>query len=213
MTAAHVHADTALALVSDHDVHRGRLADEGRQRLGNAERAGRQAMQHRSDPDTAHFLVIGQRQMDRLCERCRHHRRHGGEAAGQKTLHVDRAAAIGLAVPHAERERIAGPVLPVHRHHIRVAGEHIARLVLRPDAGEQRGLLPGRVRRPVRSDAMAGEIGFGPVDQREVGMAACGVEPDQCRQNLQRRRHLRRGIRAHGRVLSNRRGQPVLGLA
>ena len=52
--------------------------------------------------------------------------RHRRQHAGDKAFHVRRAAAIQLAVSLSQRKWRDAPVLPVHRHHIAVAGEHHA---------------------------------------------------------------------------------------
>ena len=70
-----------------------------------------------------------------------------GEDHPEVALHVAGAAAIELAVAHLCIERIAAPVLAVHRHHVGVPGEHDAagaRPIGRGDGGQQVGweLMP-----------------------------------------------------------------------
>ena len=100
-----------------------------------------QIVQQALDADAAHFLVIGQREMDRprqlgLGDVRRQRQRHA-----DKAFHVAGAAAVQLAVAHFGLEGIGRPVLAVHRHHIGMARQHIAAIAVGAEGGEQIGLL------------------------------------------------------------------------
>ena len=104
--AVHGDAERALALVSDHHAHFGRLADKAGRRfhLGAFE-----ARDHAAHADASNLLVVREREVDRPREPRCEHIRHGREAAGVEPLHVGRAAAVEPAVALGQPERVVRP--------------------------------------------------------------------------------------------------------
>jgi DNA topoisomerase VI subunit B len=98
----HRHLERALALVADHDIHLGRLADEARDR---PRRPRGDLRDHAAHAPATDLLVIGERQMQRLLQRRAEHVRHCRKAARHIALHVGRSAAVELAVAFGELER------------------------------------------------------------------------------------------------------------
>ncbi len=172
----------ALALVSDHDGHARRLADEATllahgpaaQMLGEAPAA-----------DAADLLVVGEGEMDRPAERRRPHALDGREAHGQEALHVASAAAVQPPVRLPQAEGIARPGLSVDRHHVGMAGQDEAGHVSGADRREHIGFLAGRIIDPLAPNPEALQMLLDPVDQLEVGVAARRVEPHQPRQDIE----------------------------
>src|SRR3954468_6763342 len=106
----------------------GRLAEHAVIELFAA--VGRPLQQLHGAVDRDVFLIAGDQERDRslwlavvaqIIE-------HGGDAAGDATLHVDGATAIEIAVLHVAGERALAPGGLVTRgHHVGVAGEHDVR--------------------------------------------------------------------------------------
>jgi hypothetical protein len=119
--------------------------------------------------------------------------------AGNETLHVAAAAAVQEAVFLDQLERVRAPVLAVHRHHVGVARQDDAALlvaVLGRQGGEEVGLgALGVVRQP-RIDALALEPVTDGFDEGKIGIAAGGVETDQ---------RLQPGARVHVATLLGKR--------
>ncbi|MPN00793.1 hypothetical protein SDC9_147991 [bioreactor metagenome] len=86
--AAAVHVD---ALVRHHHLHAGGLAHHAAIKLGAAQPQG---VEHHRRADAAHFLVIRQRQMQRLGARHGQVFGHQGQRRGDEALHVATAAPI-----------------------------------------------------------------------------------------------------------------------
>ena len=165
----------ALALVRDHRLHAGGLADDG---AGGADAVARQVFEQAARADAAHFLVIGECKINRRLEigrgKARRHRQDDGEVA----FHVAGAAAVELVASHRRLERIARPVLAVHRHHVGVPREHNAGFVSFLHGGEQIRLVAAGIIGEARLDAVGLEVIAHPLDQAEVGTAAGGIEAD-----------------------------------
>ena len=175
----HVDPERALALVADHHVHAGGLADEAGGGLdGGSLEMGDQA----AHPDAAHLLVVGECKMDRAREVA--HVGHRGEAAGEEPFHVGRAAAVEAAVARGEAEGVAAPGLAVDRNHVGMPGQHIAGLPRRSDGRPQIGLAAARGGDPLVDDAEPIEIVFDPRHRGQIGVATGGVEADQGSENL-----------------------------
>ncbi len=105
--------------------------------------------------------------------------RHRSERGRNKALHIGSAASIEAAVRRPERERIAGPRLPVDRHDVGVARERDAAFALWSDRRVERGFLPVVAGDPVRDDAMLQKIVFDEGDEAEIVFEARRVEGDE----------------------------------
>ena len=166
--------DVALAaLVGVHHGHHGRLADDddpGLRHLGR--HAGRQRMR----AEAADFLIVGEREVDRLLERGLQELRQQGEADGVERLHVAGAAAVILAVLQRERPRVGDPGLAVDRHDVGMARQDDAARDVGTDGGEEIGLRAVLVGHQLRLDAVPLEVGLHVLDQGEVGIARGGIE-------------------------------------
>ena len=121
LQSGHGRLKGANALVRVDHPHIGRFADDdglggdaGHDDTGN----------HAVDTDTAHLLVVGERNVKRRLERPRqelgNHRQHGSA----KPLHVGGPATEKPAVGFYESEGIRVPVLAVHRYDVGVARQH-----------------------------------------------------------------------------------------
>ncbi|CUJ13090.1 Uncharacterised protein [Achromobacter kerstersii] len=177
--AVHLAAEQVDALVGHHHLHaRGFTHDAA----FGADAAFQQIGQHVGRARAAHFFVIREGQVDWLLARHGQKFRHQRQRAGDETLHVARAAAIQQAVFFDELERVRGPILAIHGHHVSVARQNDTALlvaVLRRQRGEQVGLgALGIVRQP-RIDALALEPIADGFDQGKIGIAAGGVETHQ----------------------------------
>ncbi len=117
--------------------------------------------------------------MDRPRERARDHVGHRGEAAGEEALHVGRAAAVEAALARGQSEGIGRPILSIDRNDVGMAGQDVARRRGGPDRRPQVGLGPGRVEHAFVGNPEPVEISLDPRDQRQIGIAAGGVEADQ----------------------------------
>ena len=174
--AAHAGAHRMFGLVAGDDVHQGRLAHKAAQRLGGTRR---QLRDHGPHADAAHLLVVGKGQMQRQAQAGRDHLRDQRQADRDEALHVAGAAPIKAPVALGEGEWIVGPDLPLHGHHIRMAGQDIAAGVLRPDGGEERGLLAGFVGDARAGDAQLRQIVFDIGDERQVAPVAHRIKGDE----------------------------------
>ena len=128
------------------------------------------------------------------------------ERQGIETLHVTSAAAKILAIALDHRERVTGPGLPVHRHHIGVPAQHHPAFDLGAHMGKQRRLLVVVPVMAMTGDAMTVQIRFDPVDQRQVAVATDSWKAHQLFHQFERRKYLHpavplfaRGFAAHGR--------------
>lgn len=166
------------------DVEHGRLADDDGARPRQALAHGIDAVDH---AEAGHLLVIGQEEMDRRLEVRRQKVRHQRQPQRDEGLHVDGAAAIGLAVLDMQRERVAAPGLAGDRHHVGMAGEDDAAAILRAHGREQRRLVAGLIGEAHAGDAPAGEVVLDEIDQRQVGLVAHRVEGDEAGEHFERR--------------------------
>ncbi|MCY1535543.1 hypothetical protein D9M68_709530 [compost metagenome] len=133
----HLAAHGQFALVPEHRLQFGGLADDAQQRLV---RAPFQRRQQRAHAEAADLLIVGESHVDRQAQRrgeeCRQRRQH----AGQVALHVRRAAPIQAAVALGELERRHAPGLAVHRYHVGVPGEADPAAVVGADGRVKIGL-------------------------------------------------------------------------
>ena len=106
----------------------------------------REILDETADADAADFLVVREREMQRLVE-ARHVLRQQRERDRDEALHVGGAAAVEPAVLLDERERIAVPRLAVDRHDVGVAGEHEPAVAARAQRREEIRLAPVVVER------------------------------------------------------------------
>ncbi len=140
--AAHADAQVQLALVREDRLHAGRLADHAHRRL----QAGLvEVLEQPLRAVAADLLVVADEQMQRAGEVARLDVGHRGEAGGDETLHVGRAARIQPAVGSAQRERIGAPGLAVDRNGIDMTGQRDATRAVRADDGVDVGLLTGGI--------------------------------------------------------------------
>ena len=107
---------------------------------------------------------------------------------------------IKLVVARVDGEGLAVPGLAVDRDDVAMARQHDAAAVGRPDGGEEIGLAPRVSKTSSLLMPPAVEIVAHEIDEREVGFAARGVEPDQPPDHLDAREA---GTR-HGRILARR---------
>ena len=174
--AAQARAHRMFGLVAGDHVHQGRLAHKAAQRFNGP---GRQLGDHGPHADAAHLLVIGKGQMQRQAQAGCNHLRDQRQADRDKALHVAGAAPVKAPVALGQGEGVVGPDLPLHGHHIRMAGQDIAAGVLRADGGEERGLLAGFVGDARAGDAQLRQIGFDIGDERQVALVAHRIESDE----------------------------------
>ena len=127
------------ALVTVDDTHLRRLADDGHTR---GQTAFRQGVGQIPRAQTSNLFVIGEGEMKRpvthpLCK-MRGHR----QSRGDKPLHVAGSATVKAPFCGLYAERIAGPGLIGHGHHIAVTRQQDTTIAVRPQRGEQVGLGP-----------------------------------------------------------------------
>ncbi|MNI17821.1 hypothetical protein D3C73_712090 [compost metagenome] len=177
---AHVATHRQLALVAEHRLELGRLADQtqrrGRDALG-------QHLQQTAHAKAADLFVIGKRQMHRALQRAGEKHRHGGQHRGQIAFHVCGATTVKLAARLAQAERLDRPGLAVHRHHVGVTGQHDAAGHARADRGQQIGLGPLGVVDQFAIHAQFVQVVAHELDQLQVRIAADRGEPDQSREH------------------------------
>ncbi|KAG0765301.1 hypothetical protein G6F57_020301 [Rhizopus arrhizus] len=111
----HLAAEEIDALVGHDHLHAGGFTHHAA--LG-ADAAFQQVGQHVRRARAADFLVIGERQVDRLLARHGQEFRHQRQRAGNEPLHVAAAAPIEQPVFLDELERVRAPVLAIHGHHV-----------------------------------------------------------------------------------------------
>jgi len=160
-------------LADDHGAGRRQILPEASDRIHDAE--------------TGRLLVVGEEDVDRRLEIQREEIGHERERERVEALHVDGAAAIGAAVLDPQRERVGGPGLSRHRHHVRVAGEHNPAAAGRSKRRVDRRLVALCIRIADVRHAPALQIVLDEIDQGEVRFRALGVERDEPRQHLERR--------------------------
>ncbi len=177
----HFAAQRQLALVTQHRLEFGRLTDHAQQRL---DRLRVEPLDQRAYAQAANLFVIGQRDMHRHPQRRLHQRRHLSQYTRDEALHIGRATAIQLAVLFREVERRDRPMLAIHRHPIRVAGQHNAGQPGRADGCQQVGLALLLIEQQLRGHPVALQIGAHEVDQGQVGFTAGGIKAHQVRQQL-----------------------------
>ena len=134
-------AHLIAALVPGDDLHLSRLTDDHDPR---PERLEAHVFQQNRHAEAAGLLVERKGDMDRPLKVQRLEVRHRAQDAGEKTLHVDRAAPVEPAVPARQREWIGGPILPLDGNHVGVPVEHDTAIDFRPQRREQIGALRHR---------------------------------------------------------------------
>src|ERR1700722_14843599 len=122
--------------------------------------------------------------MHRPRERTRLDVGHRGEYRCNEALHVACAATDQPAVPAAQRERVASPVLAFGRNSVEGAGEAESASLHRADRRMQIGFFPGRIEAQAIGDTVRMEPGCYEFDQAEIGIVADGIEADELRQHL-----------------------------
>jgi hypothetical protein len=105
------------------------------------------------------------------------------QGAGDEALHVAGPPAIDAPVALDRCKRVGGPVLPLDRHHVGVAAEHDPAVDIRPDGGEQVGLVAGRVQRHFGFRAQRIQPRGAPGDQFQVRIRRDGRKPDHLNQD------------------------------
>jgi len=190
---AHVHPHRHAPLVRQDRLHEGGFADDAQVR---AQPALVQVLHQPACAEAPDLLVVAQQQVDRAAQPGGLQGGHGGQHGGDEALHVRGAAPVQAAVVAHEGERVGGPGLAVHRDRVHVAGQGDAAGRLRPDGGMQVGFLARRIQADPVGHAQAVQVGADPSDQRQVGVAAGGVEADQRRQDVGRGQCHRRTLQA-----------------
>ncbi len=160
---------------ADH-LHQRRLADDG-QRRADVRRF--KIVQQARHAGAADFLVIGQREMDRPRQSGARDLRQQRQRHRNEPLHVAGAAAVEFVAADLRPERIGRPFLAVHRHDVGMARQHIAAWRFRPEAREQIGLDAAGIEGAAAAPARRLQHVLHEIDQREVGTAARGIEPDE----------------------------------
>lgn len=197
--AVHLAAHGQLALVAEHRLQLGGLADDAQQRLV---RTPLQRREQRTDAQAADFLVVGERQVHRQAQRRGEERRDGRQHAGQVALHVRRATSVEAAIALAEPERRHAPGLAVRRHHVGMPGKADAATVAGADGGIEIGLAAVGVEEQFAVDAETRQVVADVVDQRQVGLAADGVEGHQVGEDVAAAGHV--GLQGAGLALRRR---------
>ena len=178
--AAHRRLVAAPALVAADDLHQRRFADDDGHRRRQIVAHILHQPQHAGAAD---LLIIGKGEVKRRLQIEFRHALRMGKGAGDEAFHVRRTASVKLAAALFHRKRVGRPVLPVHRHHIGVAGEHDPATILRPDRRPKIGL--GLL-------FVEGEAAFDPdlrqflpheFDQLQIGIARGRVEGDELAQS------------------------------
>ncbi len=171
-----------LALVTDGELHQGRLADHAQERTY---RCQMQDIEQPPHADAADLFVMGQRQLQRARQGHVRSIEHRVDSQGDKALHVAGATAVDAPVTQGRLKRWHRPRLTGRRNHVGVAGQQHARHFPRAGAGEQVGFLAGLVLDDQRLDAFAGQQFADVFDQRHVRLRRHGVEGDQTLEDFQ----------------------------
>ena len=162
----------------------------------------------------ADLLVVADEQMQRTGELARLDVGHGGEAGGDEALHVGRRRGIQPAVGPAQRERIGTPGLAIDRNGIDMTGQRDATRAVWADDGVDVGLLTGCIGADAIRNSMRVEIVADELDQREIGIAAGGVERHQPGEQVNRAEPRRGGGCIHAAaVYTDCRGWPTDGVS
>ena len=127
----------ALALVRGDHPHLGRLADDADEGL---DRQIGEVPDQSVHADATDLLVMGEGEIDRCLQAAGQHLGHIAQGDGDEGLHVRGAATIQQPLPFDHRPGVALPFLAVHRHHVGMAGEHDAGLVVWPKRRIEIGL-------------------------------------------------------------------------
>ncbi len=185
--AVHGAAERALALVRDHHVHQGRLADDA---AGGLEALFGEHFDQAAHAQAADLFVVGKREMDRRLQVGGEKARRHGQGGAEIAFHVAGAAREQAAIADGRLERVGVPGLAVDRHHVGMAGEHDAgaRCVaaLAVNRGKQVGLALVRVVDQGGLDAVGLQPVAHPLDQAQVGFSAGGVEGNELLDHFQR---------------------------
>ena len=208
--AAHADTQVQLPLVGEDRLHAGRLADHAHRRL----QAGLvEVLEQPLRAVAAHLLVVADEQMQRAGEVARLDVGHRGEAGGDETLHVGRAARIQPAVGSAQRERIGAPGLAVDRNGIDMTGQRDATRAVRADDGVDVGLLTGGIGADTIRNSMRVQVVADEPHQREIGIAAGRVERHQPGEQVDGAEPRRGGGCIHAAaVYTDCRGRPTDGV-
>lgn len=174
------------AFMRHHRPHRSRLpyqAPSHRHALGD------QIVDEPADAQAAHFLIVGKRNAYALPQlaglRQRHEIRHSRQHAGNEAFHVGAAAPIQAPIAAIRQlEWRIGPVLPIHRHHVAMAGQDNQWQIISADAAEQISLAAVVAMGEPACQPVAGKITPYPFYQLQIGIPAGGIEADQFGQQV-----------------------------
>ena len=164
------------ALVGVGDLHHGRLADH---RQSRARQVAPEARDRVEAAGAAGLLIIAQHDMDRLFQRRRQEFRRHGEAEGVEALHVAGPASVESVAVAAQCEGRGRPFLARDRHDVGMARQHHAAVDIRPEGGEQRGLVAFGIGDAGEARAEAEQIILDEIDQRQVAARGFRVEGHQ----------------------------------
>ncbi len=123
LVSTHAAAVALLALVRDDQVHAGGFADDATGRLDASRADVRDQAPH---ADTADFLVVRQREVQRALEPAAQEFRNERQRDRRKALHVGGATAVESVADDRRRERRRVPRLAVDRHHVGVSRQNDA---------------------------------------------------------------------------------------
>ena len=105
-----------------------------------------QPIRKRLGPEAAYFLIVSDRDMQRLPQLQSCEFRRFGHNGRQETLHVTSPAPIEASVTLEHPKRIAGPILTLHRDNIGVPGQHDTTRLIRSQRSKHIRLPPVRGR-------------------------------------------------------------------
>ena len=116
-----------------------------------------------------------QRARSNLLGKRRCHDKRGGNEA----FHVARATTVKAAVALSHFERIGGPILIRHRHHVAMTRQHDAAIGFRPKRCKKIGFVSGLVFQNINACTGLLESIRKIVDHRQVAVGGHGRKGDQ----------------------------------
>src|SRR5262245_53176790 len=171
-----------LSLVCDDWAHQRRFADNTCARAhARTDEVGDQA----PDAETADFLVVSARKVQRCLEAPFHELRDERQRDADEALHVGSTASVEPAFPLHQLERVGRPDLAFYWHDVGVARKYDSRLAPRTQRREQVGLTLLVVVCEPAISAESFEIAAHELNEREIGIAAHGRKSDQPADHLE----------------------------
>ncbi len=153
-----------LALVTEGQLHLGRLAHDHGAGLADHEQDRRQ---HIAQTEAANFFIVGKHDLQRFFQLRIARPLRQRQRTRDKALHVGGTTAIGATLVDAQLEGIAGPDLPFHRHNICMPRKGYSPPRW-PDLGIEPRLLPRGIKEPLHPRTCALQKPLGIIHQRKV---------------------------------------------